>query len=188
MYTNLFSPLKIYNLILQALQNKTGEINSLLESRSIDSLKLINSSSNQLNVDKLNKVNTRVDALDNQFTTLDNKFRFFGANLTEQLQRQEERASQSWVTFLQYIYDKLYFLNGQIIQVINDNIILLFFQKLIGDLQDDIQNVSAKVYSDEMRFKETQSNLSRLQKQFLDFSQSTPKIDSKDSKKKKEGQ
>ena len=109
MYTNLFSPLKIYNLILQALQNKTGEINSLLESRSIDSLKLINSSSNQLNVDKLNKVNTRVDALDNQFTTLDNKFRFFGANLTEQLQRQEERASQSWVTFLQYIYDKLYF-------------------------------------------------------------------------------
>ena len=78
--------------------------------------------------------------------------------------------------------------NGQIIQVINDNIILLFFQKLIGDLQDDIQNVSAKVYSDEMRFKETQSNLSRLQKQFLDFSQSTPKIDSKDSKKKKEGQ
>ena len=109
MYTNLFSPLKIYNLTLQAIQNKTGEINSLLESRSIDSLKLINSSSNQLNVDKLNKVNTRVDALDNQFTTLDNKFSFFGANLTEQLQRQEERASQSWVTFLQYIYDKLYF-------------------------------------------------------------------------------
>ena len=99
MYTSLFSLLKIYNLTLQAIQNKTGEINSLLESRSINSLKLINSSSNQLNIDKLNKVNTRVDALDNQFTTLDNKFRFFGTNLTEQLQRQEERASQSWVIF-----------------------------------------------------------------------------------------
>ena len=75
--------------------------------------------------------------------------------------------------------------NGQIIQVINDNIILLFFQKLIGDLQDDIQNVSAKVYSDEMRFKETQSNLSRLQKEFLDLSQKAPKMDNKDSEKKK---
>ena len=72
--------------------------------------------------------------------------------------------------------------------MINDNIILLFFQKLIGDLQDDIQNVSAKVYSDEMRFKETQSNLSRLQKEFVDFSQKAPKIDRNDSTKKKEGQ
>ena len=60
-------------------------------------MRLINSSKDFLNIDKLNEVNTRVDTLDNQFTNLDNKFRFFGANLTEQLQRQEERASQSWV-------------------------------------------------------------------------------------------
>ena len=39
-----------------------------------------------------------------------------------------------------------------------------------------------------MRFKETQSNLSILQKEFLDFSQKAPKIDSNDPKKKKEGQ
>ena len=36
-----------------------------------------------------------------------------------------------------------------------------------------------------MRFKETQSNLSRLQKEFLDLSQKAPKIDNKDSEKKK---
>ena len=39
-----------------------------------------------------------------------------------------------------------------------------------------------------MRFKETQSNLSRLQKELLDLSQKAPEIDSADSEKKKEGQ
>ena len=58
----------------------------------------MSSSSTLLDIGKLNEVNKRVDTLDNQFTNLDNKFRFFGANLTEQLQRQEERASQSWVS------------------------------------------------------------------------------------------
>ena len=48
----------------------------------------------------LNKISDRVDAIDNQFVELDNKFRFFGANLTEQLQRQEERASQGWVIMI----------------------------------------------------------------------------------------
>ena len=50
-----------------------------------------------MNVDNLNNITNRVDTLDNQFSNLDKKFRFFGANLTEQLQRQEERASQGWV-------------------------------------------------------------------------------------------
>ena len=60
------------------------------------------------------------------------------------------------------------------------------FQKLIGDLQDDIQNVSAKVYSDEIRFKETQSSLSKLRKDFSDFSQTVSKTDSDDLQRRKE--
>ena len=50
-------------------------------------------------MNELNNISDRVDAIDNQFVELDNKFRFFGANLTEQLQQQEERASQGWVIY-----------------------------------------------------------------------------------------
>ena len=53
-----------------------------------------------MNIDKLNNISSRVDTLDNKFSNLDKRFRFFGANLTEQLQRQEERASQGWVRFI----------------------------------------------------------------------------------------
>jgi len=136
------------------IENKTGETNLILENRSIDPLKQQNSSENSMNIEKLNNISTRVDTLDNQFSNLDKKFRFFGANLTEQLQRQEERASQGW--------------------------------KLIGDLQDDIQNVSAKVYSDEIRFKETQTLLTRLQNDFSDFSQKVSEPDSHDLQRRKE--
>ena len=53
-----------------------------------------------MNIENLNNITNRVDTLDNQFSNLDKKFRFFGANLTEQLQRQEERASQGWVIMI----------------------------------------------------------------------------------------
>ena len=36
------------------------------------------------------------------------------------------------------------------------------FQKLLGDLQDDIQNVSAKAYSNDVRYQNTQKHLSAL--------------------------
>ena len=45
------------------------------------------------------------------------------------------------------------------------------FQRLFADLQDDIQNVSAKAYSNEIRFQKTQSHLSTLEKNISDISQ-----------------
>ena len=46
------------------------------------------------------KVNNKVNMLEETLVTLDKRFQFFGSNLTEQLQQQEKRASNSWVSYL----------------------------------------------------------------------------------------
>ena len=48
---------------------------------------------------KLEEVNNKIDILETKLGNLDSRFQFFGNNLTSQLQRQEERALKSWVSF-----------------------------------------------------------------------------------------
>jgi hypothetical protein len=82
---------------------------------------------NPVNGTGFEQLNGRLKSLDTRVVNLDARLTFVGTNLTEQLQRQEERASKSW--------------------------------KLLGDLQDDIQNVSAKAYSNDVRYQNTQKHL-----------------------------
>jgi len=91
-----------------------------------------------VDVKQFKEVNNKVEILEKTLVNLDMRFQFFGTNLTEQLQQQEERASTSW--------------------------------KLLGELQDDIQNVSAKTYSNEVKYQKAQSRLSTLDNAVLDFS------------------
>ena len=116
-------------------------------------------------------MNDKVNALDTKLENLDSRFTFFGTNLTGQLQQQEERASKSWVSFLMLV--RVRYVNTLWYRYVYTftNFSMFMFQRLLADLQDDIQNVSAKAYSNDIRFQKTQSHLSTLEKDILNISQ-----------------
>ena len=58
---------------------------------------------NPANDTQLNELNDKIGTLDTNLRNLDTRFEFFGTNLTEQLQRQEERSLKSWVSELFYL-------------------------------------------------------------------------------------
>ena len=59
------------------------------------------------------------------------------------------------------------------------------FQTLLADLQDDIQNVSAKSYSNDIRLQKTQSHLSTMEKDILNISQTLSQNENDTEKSKK---
>ena len=77
-------------------------------------------------------------------------FKIFGTNITEQLQKQEKRASKNWVS------PELN-LNSYI-----DNI-FCGFQKLLEQINNDLQNVSAKAASNELVSHANQVTIAKLQ-------------------------
>ena len=59
---------------------------------------------------------------------------------------------------------------------------MFMLQRLLADLQDDIQNVSAKTYSNDIRFQKTQSHLSTLEKDILNISQKLSQNENENTK------
>ena len=54
--------------------------------------------------------------------------------------------------------------------MLTSNILIFILQKLLGELQDDIQNVSAKAYSNDLRYQNAQLQLSKLDEDVFNIS------------------
>ena len=147
---------------------------NLISQNSSFSQRSLKNQANVVNDTQLEGIKDKVNTLETKLENLDSRFTYFGTNLTGQLQQQEERASKSWVSFQMLFRIRYVIVLDNKIGTYKDNIYSFFIfmlQRLLADLQDDIQNVSAKAYSNDIRFRNTQSKLSALEKDILNISQ-----------------
>lgn len=87
----------------------------------------------------------RLDAKIDLATT---NFKILGTNLTEELQKQEIHASKSWVSPSKLLQPRF--------------LTVMIFQKLLEQLNTDIQNVSAKALSNELVSQANKNDIIKL--------------------------
>lgn len=87
----------------------------------------------------------RLDAKIDLATT---NFKILGTNLTEELQKQEIHASKSWVRPCKLLQPRF--------------LTVMIFQKLLEQLNTDIQNVSAKALSNELVSQANKNDIIKL--------------------------